>query len=240
MKRIVAVLSGLAILVGIGIYGYHSNAYGPIVNSYEQAVAEETGQFNALSDQIKVAEKSLAKCSSQKTVLQECNSLANVLKDAKKIQQTTPVEKESPRSTYKRSRQKVVENTKQARRARELIENALKALREAEKTVPTVTEPSEQPSETETEADNDSDEEYIPENEVPQDGFVPAPQQPETPAPASPENVYPQPAPPAPTPPEATPAPAPPEVQPDPPSETSPPEEDTPSPAEPPHEYELP
>ncbi|EPD31050.1 hypothetical protein [Gleimia europaea] len=232
MKRIVAVLSGLAILVGIGIYGYHSNAYGPVVNSYEKAVAEETGQFNALSDQIKVAEKSLAKCSSQKIVLQECKNLANVLKDAKNIQQTTPVEKESPRSTYKRSRQKVVENTKQAKRARELIENALKALREAEKTAPSVTEPSEKPSETETEADNDSDEEaYIPEEEEAQDQFVPAPQQPEAPAPASPGNVYPQPAPPA---------PAPPEEQPEPPHEPSPPQPDTPAPPEPPYGDEVP
>lgn len=131
-KKVSGILGALAVLVGLGIYGYNTNAYGPLVNSYEQAVAKEVGELNALADQVSLAQARHELCSDATPATEECTSLDHLIDEANGMSQTPVLPSGSARADYEERRSDVVENTELAKVTRERLGLAMDGVDAAE------------------------------------------------------------------------------------------------------------
>lgn len=240
-RKIVLLIVGLLALVGLGIYGYNNNAYGPLVGSYHKAIADETGELNALADKIKLAKVSYDECSGEDPVLSECEALGELIDEASQIEQIPRLPDNSTREEYWQRRNEVRDNVKLARETRENLEKAIEELESAEPE-PTPTDepteeesPEEEPEETPETRESSPSRDSAPEPQNTEPPASDAPEQPRRPAPAQPEPAPVRPTPeqpqvttPAPTEPPPSPSPIPPVPEPTPEPEPEPTPDETP------------
>ena len=122
----------LAAFVGAGVFGYVTRAYGPLVWSYDRAVARETGELNALKDAKVLAANVIVPCADILEDDQQCQTLFETLKSSYLLKAIEPVPQDSPRVLYERALDKVTANADRIASVREALQTQSETVNAAE------------------------------------------------------------------------------------------------------------